>query len=643
MCGIAGVISSDRSHDVREMVERLTAALAHRGPDGSGHRFLGGRWAAFGHRRLSIVDLECGAQPMSNEDGRIWVVLNGELYNHLDLRPELERAGHVFRTRSDTEVLVHGWEEWGRALLERLNGMYAFALYDGRSDPGIIWLARDPAGVKPLYVGRRGTDWWFASELAAARSCGLVVEDVRPEAVDEYLVYRFIPSPGTFFRSVWKVPPGHSCRLPVGGAQSGQPVFEPFTTRFAPATLPRGREEWEEALRSGLTAAVRRQLMSDVPVGSLLSGGVDSTVVTRLMQDALPQPPQTFAVGFAGAGEADEIRAARRAAVALRLPLAEVSVTEDQYLASWPSQIASLGEPIANSGVLLVGLLCRLVRETHKVVLTGQGADELLGGYPRHAAERWYRLARRMRPLLSVLPESGFDSDRLARMRRLAATGEEARRFAETLAVFSPTEAVALTGHVLDPEELIEPVRRLLPKDDTGDSINRLLQVDARLSLADDLLIVADHMSMASSVELRVPFLDLEFQALVERMPGEYKVSRLGERKVGYRRAVAPLLPPSLRSPLLGWRARFGRKLGFTAPLEKWFGRWVSEGAARYLLGPEARIAGMVRTDRLRDLLAAVRHRGLARTRQLMNLYVLETWLRAGDGGAVAGAGRQQQ
>jgi asparagine synthase (glutamine-hydrolysing) len=153
MCGIAGVISSDQSHDVRALVERLTAALTHRGPDGSGYRFLGGRWAAFGHRRLSIVDLECGAQPMSNEDGRVWVVLNGELYNHLDLRPELERAGHVFRTRADTEVLVHGWEEWGRGVLERLNGMYAFALYDGRSEPGTVWLARDPAGVKPLWGG----------------------------------------------------------------------------------------------------------------------------------------------------------------------------------------------------------------------------------------------------------------------------------------------------------------------------------------------------------------------------------------------------------------------------------------------------------------------------------------------------------
>ena len=642
MCGIAGVISSDRSHDVGAAVERLTTALTHRGPDGSGLRFLGGRWAAFGHRRLSIVDLECGAQPMSNEDGRVWVVLNGELYNHLELRPELERAGHVFRTRADTEVLVHGWEEWGRGVLERLNGMYAFALYDGRSEPGTFWLARDPAGVKPLYVGRRDKEWWFASELAAARSCGLVVEDVRPEAVDEYLVYRFIPSPGTFFRSVWKVPPGHSCRLPVAGVQVGQPVFEPFATRFAPATLPRRCEEWEEALRSGLAAAVRRQLMSDVPVGSLLSGGVDSTVVTGLMRDALPQPPQTFAVGFVDAGEVDEVGAARRAAAALKLQLTEVSVTEDEYLASWPGQIASLGEPIANSGSLLVGLLCRVVRETHKVVLSGQGADEPLGGYPRHAAERWYTVAHLLRPLLSLLPESAFASDRLARMRRLAATVDEAHRFAETLAVFSPAEAVALTGHALDPEELVAPVRRWMPKDDAGDSINRLLRVDARLSLADDLLIVADHMSMASSVELRVPFLDLEFQALVERMPGKYKVSWLGERKVAYRRAVAPLLPATLRSPLVGWQARLGRKLGFTTPLEKWFGRWVSEGAASYLLGPEARVGGLVRGDRLRDLLTAVRDRRVARTRQLMSLYVLETWLRSGDGGAVAGQGRRQ-
>ena len=625
MCGIAGIISTDRSRDVGPAVERLTAELAHRGPDGQRLRFLHDRWAAFGHRRLSIVDLECGAQPMGNEDGRVWVVMNGELYNHLEIRRDLERLGHRFTTRADTEMLVHGWEEWGPVVLERINGIYAFALFDGRRGAGEVWLARDPVGVKPLYLGRSSGQWWFASELAAARRCGLVTETPRPEAVDEFLVYRFIPSPGTFFRDAWKLPPGHLCRLNVGELPA-TPRFEPFATRFAPAVVPGARGEWEEAIRAGLKAAVRRQLMSDVPVGSLLSGGVDSTVVTGFMRDELAEPPQAFAVGFRDSS-VDELAAARRSAAALRVPLAEAVVSPDDYVAAWPAQIGRLGEPIANSGVLLVGLLCQTVRRTHKVVLSGQGADEPLGGYPRHAAERFYPVARMLRPLLGALPESLLASDRLARMRRVASAPDEARRFTETLAVFGPAEAVALTGHRVDVDALVEPVRRWLPPGNGGDSMNRLLRVDARLSLADDLLIVADHMAMQSSVELRVPFLDLELLALLERMPARYKVSRLGARKWLYRRAVSPLLPAAVRGELTGWHARTGRKLGFTTPLDSWFARWVHDSAETYLLRDGACTPSVLSGAAVRRVIDDAR-RGRPRSRQLLSLYVLETWLR---------------
>jgi asparagine synthase (glutamine-hydrolysing) len=627
MCGIAGAFARDPRSDVGPLVERLTNALAHRGPDGSGQQFVWQRAAALGHRRLSIVDLAGGAQPMANEDGQVWVVLNGELYNHVVLRRELEALGHQFRTRADTEVLVHGWEEWGTEVLGRLNGMYAFALYDGRTAgrPGTLVLARDPVGVKPLYVGVSQDTWWFASELGAARACGLVGSGYRPEAFDEYLVYRFVPSPGTFYANAWKVPPGHIVRLELDRLPQ-RPHFAPVTIGFAPATVPRSAGEWQEALRSALGAAVRRQLMSDVPVGSLLSGGVDSTVVTRLMQDGLAEPPQAFAIGFEGRTAPDERAVARRAAAALNVPLEEVAVSEDAYLAAWPQQIAALGEPIANVGLLLVGLLCRTVRRSCKVVLTGQGADEALGGYPRHVAERFYPWARPFARVIGALPEPA--SERLARVRRLVTAANEGRRFAETLAVFAPTDAVAVTGHPLDPDALVAPVRRALALENGTDSLNRLLRVDARLSLADDLLIVADHTSMASSVELRVPFLDLEFLALVERMPSRYKVSQLGERKWLYRRAVTPLLPDAVRAALTGWRARTGRKLGFSAPVDRWFGRWVHREAEAYLLGPEARTPDFLRPGPIRQLLTAVRDRQLPRARQLIGLYVLESWLR---------------
>src|SRR5713101_8456565 len=302
MCGVAG------------------AFVAHRGPDGEAfwcdQPAGAGRVpraqvpacaaVALGHRRLSIVDLATGDQPMANEDGTVWVAFNGEIYNHLDLRRELTRAGHRFHTRADTEVLVHGWEEWGPALFGRLNGIYAFALYDARvaetnGQHAGIWLVRDPAGVKPLYLGHSDGVWWLCSELAAARSAGLLTGDLRRDAFAEYLVYRFVPAPGTFYRNAWKLPPGHCCHLPLDAPPPPHaPRFEAFKTTFAPAVVPRSRRDWMAAVRAGLGAAVRRQLMSDVPLGTLLSGGVDSTVVTKLMCDSAGggDPPQAFAVGL---------------------------------------------------------------------------------------------------------------------------------------------------------------------------------------------------------------------------------------------------------------------------------------------------------------------------------------------------------
>ncbi len=270
------------------------------------------------------------------------------------------------------------------------------------------------------------------------------------------------------------------------------------------------------------------------------------------------------------------------------------------------------------------------MRGSRKVVLTGQGADESLGGYPRHVAERFYPAARWLAPVLGAMPERA--NDRLSRVRRLLAAGDESRRFTETLAVFGPSEAVAVTGHPLDPDALVEPVRRALRQENGADSVNRLLRVDARLSLADDLLIVADHTSMASGVELRVPFLDLEFLALVERMPSRYKVSRLGERKWLYRQAVTSLLPAAVRTSLTGWGARTGPKLGFSAPVERWFRRWVHEDARDFLLGKDARTPAFLRTEPIRRLLGAVRDRRLPRSRQLIGLYVLESWLRGATG-----------
>lgn len=635
MCGVSALLLRDPRADAGPILERLSAGLVHRGPDAHGLLLASGGSAGLAHRRLSILDLDTGGQPMANEDATVHVSFNGEIYNYRELRDELERAGHRFASRSDTEVLVHGWEAWGPRLPERLNGIFAFAILDSRPGPHgpRLFVARDPVGAKPLYVGEFAGGWWVASELGAARAAGLVDGTLNSEALGEFLVYRFIPAPRTPFQRAWKLPPASWVQIDRS-MPAGQPEFRSFAYAAAERELPQTETDWAEALRSGIRAAVSRQLMSDVPVGSLLSGGVDSVLVTSLMADAMGGAmPDCFAIGFETTDGGDELVAARRAASVLGAPLHAVRADDDAYLRLWAEQASVAGEPIANSGVLLVGLLCREVRRTHKVVLSGQGADEPLGGYPRHAAARLRGLARGLRPVLRATPDRLLASDRMDRLRRIGRGREEAQWFTELLAVFPPDVAGSMLRAPVAQGALLAPMQAALAAGGGDDPLNRLLLADARLSLADDLLMVADRMSMANSVELRVPFLDLDLLALVTRMPSRLKVSRIGERKWFYRRAVAPLLPSALRQPLLGARARMGRKLGFATPLDRWFASWAATDAERELLGPAALTPAVLDAERVRAVVTAARDQRRPRARQLMSLFVLETWLRSLDGG----------
>lgn len=639
MCGLAGLLAWDPTADVTRPLERLSLELVHRGPDDCGIELCRGRSIGLVHRRLSIVDVAGGHQPMASEDGSVQVVFNGEIYNHADLRRQLEQSGHRFATRADTEVLVHGWEEWGTALFPRLNGIFSAAILDARASTAepIVTLVRDPVGAKPLYLGRWTGGWWFSSELAAARRAGLAGTSLDRTALGEFLVYRFVPAPRTMFEGTWKVPAGKFVRL--ASDDRHDPAFHGYANGFEPARLPRSTAEWAEALRDGLVEAVRRQLMSDVPVGSLLSGGVDSTVVTSLMCGNDGPAPQCFAIGFDAEPDAGELGAARRAAAALGVSLREVVATDASYLAQWRSQLAGAGEPIANSGVTLVGLLCAEVARSHKVVLSGQGADELVGGYPRHVAERFYPWARHLGWLWRALPESAASSDRMQRMVRLTGAEDEAGRFADTLSVFTPTAAAAMVASG-PAAALIQPVRDVLTDVPDGDGVNRLLAVDRRLSLADDLLLVADQMSMAHSVELRVPFLDLPLVSLIERMPSRLKVSRTGSRKWFYRDAVAPLLPASVRGQLLGIRARHGRKRGFATPMERWFRDWVVRDAERELLGAGSLMGDVLQGGQVRTLLREARDEQRPRARQLLSLFVLNSWMRGLEPSAPRAAAR---
>lgn len=584
MCGIAGILSSSPHGGTVAAVARATRALNHRGPDDEGfwsdvvptrrisaEELVDPATVVLGHRRLSIVDVVGGAQPMSNESATVWVSFNGEIYNQRELREELAHAGHRFATRADTEVLVHGWEEWGERLFERLNGIFAFALVDSRRRE--VVLARDPLGVKPLYVGAAGATTWWSSELGAAKRAGFPFGAVSAEALKLFLLFRFIPSPYTGFEGVWKLPPGHFVRITRETA-GRSPRFLAFATRVRSSAEPRTPSEWREALIDELNKAVERQVMSDVPVASLLSGGVDSSLVTMMMAEALPYAPQTFGIGFPSEGSANEAESARRAAEDLRVPHRSVHVSDDEYVAAWPDVVREVGEPIANSAALLVRLLCAEVGKTHKVVLCGQGADEQLGGYPRHVAERVYRVGRFAPRLAACAARLLIGHEEGARLQRVLSTPTRIDRYVEIFSMLPFDDVDELVrGTAVSARELGRAAVGRWATGEDSDSLNEVLRIDSRMSLADDLLITCDHAAMRSSVELRVPFLDLAFIELVERMPSRLKLSRLGERKWLYRQAAGLRLPSQLSRRVCGPTARIGGKRGFATPLADWFAR----------------------------------------------------------------------
>lgn len=638
MCGIAGIVSRVPDESAGANVLAATRALAHRGPDGMGFWRLAGNRVGLctadelrepadivlGHRRLSIVDPQGGAQPMSNEDGTVWVVFNGEIYNHPELRRELEALGHAYRSHCDTETLVHGWEEWGEELFGRLNGIFAFAIVDVRRRE--LVLARDPLGVKPLYVGVSDGSTWFASELAAAAEAGLVSRRLSPDALKLFLTFRFVPSPYTIDAEAWKLPPAHYLRLESSGA-GYEPRFVPFECRIRSSASPRGRRDWGEALIAELDRAVERQLMADVPIASLLSGGVDSSLVTQMMSTHLSYSPQAFGIGMRSEGVENESLAAERAADELGVPYNSTVIEDADYIREWPSVLGQLGEPIANSSALLVRMICEPVGRSHKVALCGQGADEALGGYPRHMTERLYRLGRLWPSLSRAVARRSFGEESATRLDRALSARDRTERYVALFSVLPSHEVDELVrGASTSAAELARAtIERWVEPQESGDPVNDLLRVDARFQLADDLLIIADHCAMRSSVELRVPFLDLAMLELVERMPSRYKVSPLGERKWLYRQAAARHLPPELSRRLCPPRKRFERKRGFSHPLVEWF------DTEQGLLAEHARWAqpllepAELSADRVKAALAGVGIAGLARRRSL--LYALSQWL----------------
>ncbi len=561
MCGICGIAVTRGRADV-DRVGKMSATLAHRGPDSFGEYVDGA--VALAARRLSIIDLETGDQPIGNEDGTLHVVQNGELYNYRELRAELERKGHRFRTSGDTEVLLHLYEEHGLGFTERLRGMFAVALWDARRRR--LVLARDRFGIKPLYYRTAAEGLEFASELRA-----LPRGEIDFDALEAFLAFNSIPAPLTIFREIRKLPPGH---LLVW--ENGSSRLERFA-RPAPvhAFDVRDGDEAEliEELRGRIRDSVRAHLVSDVPVGVLLSGGVDSSLLAALAAQELGSPLRTFSIGFEERSF-DELDDARLVAERYETEHRELVLRPDAALLL-PALAEAFDEPFADSSALPTYLVSRLAAEDVKVALSGEGGDELFGGYHTYAADllaaRVGSVARMAGPLVERLPSSARRASLDYRAKRFvrAAHLPPLERHHGWKEIFSQDARAELTGR-RDAADPVDLLRARYAETAGSEELARLQDVDLGVYLVDDLLVKTDRASMAHSLEARVPYLDTIVTNLALALPTRHKVRGL-QKKILLRKAAEPLVPRKIVH---------GKKRGFSIPAAAWL---------RGELGPFAR------------------------------------------------------
>jgi asparagine synthase (glutamine-hydrolysing) len=605
MCGICGIWSADgRRGDDR--VGGMLDTIVHRGPDGVGRLDRPG--VGLGMRRLAIIDLAGGDQPIYGEDGSVGVVFNGEIYNFRELRAELERHGHRFQTRCDTEAIVHGYEQWGDDVLHRLKGMFALALWDERRRRLLI--ARDRFGKKPLYYSRHRGDLVFGSEIKALLAAG-IPSDLDDVALDEYLALRYVPAPRTLFREVRQLPPGHKMAVTEAGVE----IERWWRLRYGPKlahTLEEAADDAEGLMRT----AVERRLVSDVPLGCFLSGGLDSSAVLSFMAELSDEPVRTFSIGFDEGWASDELPAARSTAKVFGARHHETRIGPDEFLRLMPEAVWHRDEPLAEPSEIPLLALSRMAREHVTVVLSGEGGDELFGGYPKYRVD-------------AALARAGSAGRALVGERRLRTLGRwhrlprKARMAVTALATADPAErwpawfgADRTAGLSINGVRPLDPV--LAGLDGALGPLDRMLALDVESYLVDNLLVRGDKMTMAASIEGRMPLLDHDLAEFVARLPQELKASprrtKIVTREVARRR-----LPESLLS---------AKKVGFAVPVASWFRGDLGSALERLALGPQARPDPLVDPARVRRALTLHREGRYDLGKELWSLLTLDVWAR---------------
>lgn len=565
MCGIAGFLTTAPSTHATAVLERMTSAIQHRGPDEYGY-YSNGSSVFLGHRRLSIVDLATGQQPMTNEDGQLQLVYNGEIFNHASLRPELERAGHIYKTRSDTEMILHAYEQYGTACVERFRGMYAFALWD--SSARRLFCARDRLGKKPFYYFWDGQLFAFASEIKALLEHPGITAAVEEELLPEYLAFGYVSEERTLFRGIRQLPPGHTLVWQPDG-------HAPRLERYWDMPVPLGEiegvsdTEWIQRVRTGLEQSVQMRLMSDVPLGMFLSGGVDSSAIAALIRRLTGGPLNTFSVGYQEAAYS-ELGYAAEVASSLGTSHHEVLLTRDDFFASLPSLIWQEDEPISWPSSVSLYFVARLAATKVKVVLTGEGSDELFGGYSRYG---WTQTNLRLGRIYGQLPEALRRWIRAQVAQSPLLGGDLRRKISHTVigreatieslyldnfyCAFSREEQALLMPRLRG--EVYGNFLRSWNRHPQASLLRRMLYADQQTYLI-ELLMKQDQMSMAASLESRVPFLDHEFATMAMTAPDRLKLHGR-EQKYILKRAVEDLLPASII---------YRKKMGFPTPLPQW-------------------------------------------------------------------------
>src|SRR3990172_4397144 len=618
MCGIAGIVNVTGRPVDEALLRAMTTVQAHRGPDGEGFARSGG--AGLGHRRLAIIDLATGDQPMASDDGTIRIVFNGEIYNFRDLRRELESSGARFRTTSDTEVILKAYEAYGPGCVSRLRGMFAFAILDERARR--LFLARDRAGIKPLVYAWDGRRLLFASEIKGILEDHGVPRELDREALGDYLTYHYVPAPRTIFKAIRKLPPASTV---VQSLDGGEPVvFRYWTLRLDPDHGPT-EQEWIERLRAEMADAVQSHMVSDVPIGAFLSGGVDSGTVVALMAQASSAPIRTFSIGFDEA-DFDELRFARQVAARYGTDHYEL-VVKPNALDVLPKLAWHFDEPFADSSAIPTYYVSKITREHVTVALSGDGGDESFAGYRRYAQALGFHErfdqgpARLMRPLLrlaSRLLPVGAPGQALTGM---LGAGPIERYFRlityqrrETLRRLLSDELADLARSAADPGSF----SRLASEGDAPYYVSTLQHIDIATYLPGDILAKVDGMSMAVSLESRVPLLDHRLMEFLATIPSTLKL-RNGSGKYLLQRAMAQDLPGEILTR---------KKMGFGVPLGAWFRRELRDMTRDVLLGPRARQRGIFRASEVDSLLATHDAGRRDCSARLWSLVCFELWMR---------------